>query len=91
MQHRWLMFHHDPARVVSGCGISAAITFEIVGMGVAWVSTTVCVVTGAEVGAVGTGVPSLTEVHPVPRTNRIQKIPKRIPIKTFWRMLKNRG
>ena len=73
------------------CGISAAITFELVGMGVAWVSTIVCDAVAAEVGAVGTGVPSLTEVHPVPRTNRIQKIPKRIPIKTFWRMLKKYG
>jgi hypothetical protein len=55
------------------------------------VSTTVCVPLAAKVGAGGTGVPSLSEVHPAPRTNRIQKIPKRIPIKTFWRMMKNMG
>jgi hypothetical protein len=39
----------------------------------------------------GTGVPSLSEEHPAPRTNRIQKMPKRVPIKIFWRMMKNMG
>jgi hypothetical protein len=69
------------------CGISVAITFKLVGRVVTGVSTMVCVAVAAEVGAVGTGVPSLVEVHPAPRTKRIQKIPNRVPINTFWCMV----
>jgi hypothetical protein len=73
------------------CGISVIITFELVGRVVTGVSTMVCVPVAVEVGAGGTGVPSLVEVHPAPRTNRIQKNPNRVPIKIFWRMVKNGG
>jgi len=69
------------------CGISVIITFELVGRVVTGVSTMVWVPVAAEVGAGGTGVPSLVEVHPEPRTNRIQKIPNRVPINTFWCMV----
>jgi hypothetical protein len=70
------------------CGISVIITFELMGRVVIGVSTTVCVPVAAGVGAGGTGVSSLSEEHPAPRTNRIQIIPERIPIKIFWCMMK---